>query len=239
MKKLRKVPLSQQAYEALRELVLSGRVRLGQPVSEAELAEELGVSRTPVREAFRRLIAEGLLTVAPGGAVSVFSPSIEDVAEVYATRAVLEGLCARLLVLANRPEVIRHLEEHAKRCSEAGDREDIASAVKHNNAFHRTMIDASHNSRVRDLIDLLAPLVLQYSKVSVNFIGQLVLSTNEHFRVVDALRVGDPDLAEEAARDHVLRAGTRTVEAIEALDGVRLSAANPISNLLAPYRLTI
>ncbi len=101
------------------------------------------------------------------------------------------------------------------------------------------MIDASHNSRVRDLIDLLAPLVLQYSKVSVNFIGQLVLSTNEHFRVVDALRVGDPDLAEEAARDHVLRAGTRTVEAIEALDGVRLSAANPISNLLAPYRLTI
>lgn len=236
VKKLNKTPLSEQAYQAMRGLILSGRVRLGQAVSEVELAAELGVSRTPVREAFRRLIAEGLLVSNPSGTVNVFAPSIEDVAEVYATRAVLEGLCARLLVLANRPDIGRNLESHALACSQAGARGDIAVAVKHNNAFHRTIVEASHNSRIRDLIEILSPLVFQYSKVSVNFTNQIVLSSNEHFKILEALRAGDPDGAEAAARDHVLRAGTRTVEAIEALDGIQLNAENPLSNLLAPYR---
>lgn len=236
MKKLKKVSLYEQAYQAIRSMILGGQLRLGETVAEAALAEQLGVSRTPVREAFKSLIVEGLLTSTPAGTITVFAPSLEDVAEVYVTRAVLEGFAAHLLVISSTPKLIRRLEYHAERCAVAAEEGDIQAAIHHNGEFHGLIVQASKNTRIASLLESLAPVILRYSRMSVHFADQVIKSSAEHLRLMEILSSGAPDEVEAAMRDHILRAGTRTIQTIEQLENVSLEPDTPLATFIAPYR---
>ncbi len=235
-RRLKKTPLYEQAHQAIRSMILNGDLPLGQPVGEAAIADHLGVSRTPVREAFKSLITEGLLVTHPSGAITVFAPSVEDVAEVYIARAILEGFAARLLLIAPRPEIFRRLEQHAKLCGEAAAKGDMRTAIKQNAEFHELIVKGSRNTRIGDLLDTLAPVIQRYSRLSAHFADQMLESSTEHMPIVEAILEGQPARVEEVARDHIIRAGTRTVEAIEHLDQVTLDPESPSAVLMAPYR---
>ncbi|WP_117237567.1 GntR family transcriptional regulator [Thermus sediminis] len=190
-------------YGHLRGLLLSGRFAPGERLSEPLLAKELGVSRTPVREALMRLAEEGLVELVPGkGArVRVFTP--EEVEEVYGARALLEGEAAREAALRATPWELSQLEAALKAIDEAPEG-DYPEQMRRDLEFHRTLVRLSGNKTLYGLYeDLLATLALVRSAVPM--LSQEEATRREHQAILEALRARDPEGARRAVEAHVFR----------------------------------
>lgn len=192
------------AYLMLRDGIEVGRFAPGRRMREVELAEWLGVSRTPVRQALARLQAEGILAVAPRQGLVVQSFDIAGIRELYDVRIALEGMAARLAAAsASRDEVARIaalLDGERRLPCEA------RALVRHNRAFHAAICQAAHNrflaramQPVTDALDLLG-----FSTLSMP--GRQASALAEHEAIVAAIGARDPPGAEAAARAHI-RAG--------------------------------
>jgi DNA-binding GntR family transcriptional regulator len=147
-----KPPLYEQAYYAIRNGIIEGRFKSGHRVSEGQLCEMLSVSRTPVREAVRRLVSEGMLTSTPHVGLSVFSPSIQDISEIYVIRASLEGLAARLAAEDRSAGFVDRLSEVTERASRALEASDNAAMTALNTEFHGLIIQAAQNMRLANVL---------------------------------------------------------------------------------------
>lgn len=194
--------LADQAYDRFREGLRNGDLRPGQRVLEVELAERLGMSRTPVREAIRRLQAEGLIAHGPGGGLCVAHYDHAEVAELYGMREALEGTAARLAARrAGRPDIL--LLEALVAAEAALPPEAVA---EHNRRFHRALHQAAHN---RYLLRALAPIgdaLLLLGPTTLAHPGRAAAARAEHARIVAAVAAGDADAAEAAARAHIAAA---------------------------------
>ena len=171
-------------YRHLKDLLLSGRFSPGERLSEPLLAQELGVSRTPVREALMRLAEEGLVELVPGkGArVRVFAP--EEVEEVYGVRALLEGEAAREAALRATPWELAELERLLQAIDEA-PREDYPEQMRRDLEFHRALVRLSGNRTLYRLYeDLLATLALARSALPT--LSQDEATRREHRAIQEA-----------------------------------------------------
>ena len=190
-------------YRHLKDLLLSGRFAPGERLSEPLLAQELGVSRTPVREALMRLAEEGLVELVPGrGArVRVFAP--EEVEEVYGVRALLEGEAAREAALRAMPWELDALEERLRAIDEASP-EDYPEQMRRDLEFHRALVRLSGNKTLYRLYeDLLSSLALVRSALPT--LSQEETTRKEHRAILEALRRRDPEGAKRAVEAHVFR----------------------------------
>lgn len=192
---------SEHVYRRLREAIREGRIKSGERVMETAVADWLRVSRTPVRDAIRRLEAEGMLEHAPREGLVVASLDRQAVMELYTMREVLEGTAARLCARhASDLEVLGLLElvEHERALQ--GDLEALA---RHNRRFHEAVHRGAHNrylvkslSAVNDSMVLLGrPLMLLPQRAAA--------ALAEHEAIARAIERRDPEAAEEAARAHV------------------------------------
>lgn len=190
-------------YRHLKDLLLSGRFAPGERLSEPLLAQELGVSRTPVREALMRLAEEGLVELVPGrGArVRIFSP--EEVEEVYGVRALLEGEAAREAALRATPWELADLEARLKAIDEAPP-EDYPEQMRRDLEFHRALVRLSGNKTLYRLYeDLLSSLALVRSTLPT--LSQEETTRKEHQAILEALRRRDPEGAKRVVEAHVYR----------------------------------
>jgi DNA-binding GntR family transcriptional regulator len=198
---------SSSAYDRLKELILDGRFAAGAPLTERGLAAELGVSRTPVREAILMLQKEHLVEVVDGRGAYVASYSVEDVIQIYHVRIGLEPLAARLACTNITPEMLEPFERDLKRFKQNPNiRKDDPDAWRRvGRDFHGLFIRASGSRR---LIQILEGLRDQIELV--RGWGRLIAADashrstiEEHLDILEALKVRDPDRAEVAVRTHL------------------------------------
>ncbi len=193
-----------RAYLDIRAQILSGERPAGSWLREDDLAGAIGVSRTPVREALRRLAAEGLVTHEHNRGVRVQSWSAPDLEEIYALRTVLEPWGSALAAERGLVDT-DELEDLADRMVAAAGPEvvDLAEITLLNNRFHRRILEASGNTRLVTLVAGIVEVPLVTHTFSLYTPDALRRSLAHHHEIVLALRAGDPAWAESVMRSHV------------------------------------
>lgn len=196
-------PLHEKAYQLLRNLILSGKLTPDEPFGETSLAAELGVSRTPVRDALRRLQQDRLITLLPNGAYEVRMPTVKELAEVYDCRSYLESMAARLAA-NHRTETdlvaMRSLLEQMRQSYDKGDEPSIRSLDA---LFHEAIVAACDNSVLLEIVVGLRTRLAQVRNVVPNPRVNAVTVLEQHQRIVDAIAAGDGEAAESVMREHI------------------------------------
>ena len=198
-------PRAEYVRERIREAIHSGRYKPGERIRETELAGWLAVSRTPVREALRRLDAEGLLTFVPWRGVVVAELDRQQVIELYAMREILEGAAARLAarhVGETEIELMTDLLAHA---ATVGDDADRLAAINRN--FHQAIYAGAHNRYLLQTLNGLRNSLALLRGTTFSVAGRAAEAHEEHAAILAAIGVRDADAAERAARGHIRAAG--------------------------------
>lgn len=197
------LPLRDVVFKTLRQAILTGELKPGERLMEIHLANQLGVSRTPIREAIRMLELEGLVTMVPRKGAEVSRISKQDISDVLEVRGSLEALAVRLACRRITPKELELLETTFRNFVSAVGRGDLNEVVQADVKFHDIITDASKNKRLEQLVNNLAERVfryrLEYSK-DVNVHKRLI---EEHERILTCIQNGDESGAEEAVRIHV------------------------------------
>lgn len=191
---------------ALREAILDGVLPPSSWLREDDLARELHVSRTPVREALRRLSDEQLTIRSAHRGTIVAQMSLDDVLAVYAVRETLEGLAARMTAARQPAGVVEALLDVHGKMSDAITAGDIASARKLNLDFHRILRDSTGNPYLQRFLIQVEHAVRRFERSTLESPGRADEALSEHKGIIAAVAAGDADLAEQRARDHMRRA---------------------------------
>jgi len=205
-------PAADRAHAALRAGILDGRYGFGARLAEIEIAAELGLSRTPVREALRRLGSEGLVELLPHRGARVRTWTARDLAETYELRAVLEGLGARRAAASIKEEDVDELADLATRMvgvdPSLGHRPpgDFAELAALNQRFHARIVAIAGSVRLAATLSGLVQLPLVMRTYRRYTPAALARSHAHHHEIVDALRARDGVWAEAVMRSHVLAA---------------------------------
>jgi DNA-binding GntR family transcriptional regulator len=199
--------IAARTYQALRRALLRREIKAGERLLETTLAARLGVSRTPVREALTRLVAEGLAEDVPGSRGVIVRDMQRELAEIYALRQVLEGYAARLAAERITAEELGELEllsAHIAECVRKKE-EDDAALAQHaalTNELHRLIARASRNDRlIRMIADygnyfLSVDFLKMYDRATMSRLHQ------QHEKILAALRARDGEQAEKLVREH-------------------------------------
>ncbi|WP_372451846.1 GntR family transcriptional regulator [Streptomyces oryzae] len=198
----------------MRGRIISGEIEPGRPLSELALAEEFGVSRTPVREALKQLQTEGLVEIRPRVGTFVTTPSRRELTELFEMKELLEGAAARLLAQRGRVPEIDRLQENLKEADAAVARDDRERYAELVGEFHDLLITGADNNKLEAHYRMLMNQ-LAYSrlvKTSLSRPGRPLQSDREHHLVVELITEKDGDSAEQVMREHV-RASRRALMA--------------------------
>jgi DNA-binding GntR family transcriptional regulator len=220
------LPSSARAYDRIRELIVRGRLLPGERVSELDMAARLEMSRTPVREATRRLLQEGLLVpvLSATGArtrLAVAPVSAADVRELYHAAGALEGIAARgvaALAPAERRTLAAELGELQEQFREAATAApiDYDLMFDRHDAFHRRLIRRCAGPRTRDLLETIRPQLDRYEWLYAPLMGTDFRPTfTEHGAIMRAVARGEPDAAEAAVRANWFNSADRLAAVID------------------------
>ncbi len=193
---------AERVFIHLKAAILDGTIPAGQRLTEEGLAAQLGVSRTPVREAIKRLEAEGHLQVLPRRGITVPRITAEQVEESGAVREVLEGLAARLAAERIQPQEIARLRYLLDQMVKLRDHQDVPALVRANIDFHETICKAARNSMLLQMYGRLVD-TLQILTLRLKLLRQEE-SFPEHAAILRALEARDPEEAERLAKLHVV-----------------------------------
>jgi len=207
-------------YESLRDAISDGRIAGGERVREEEVARNLGVSRTPVREALQRLQQRGLLSFGPTRGLVVAQLSHQQVVELYAMREILEGSAARFAAKYATPEEIANLNQLQDQLR-AAEGDDLLH--KHlDRRFHRAVYEAAHNRYLMQMLDSMLDSFALLHSTTLRLPHRQRNSDEERQRIIAAIQKHDANRAEKAAREHILQAQRTRVESGSLEPGVML-----------------
>lgn len=187
-------------YEMLKQAILSGELKPGRPLVETSLAAWCQVSRTPIREALRRLEQDGLVQRSDRGLV-VRERSPQEILDIYETRIALEAAAGRMAAERRTEHDVRLLRRLHERSNQISV-DDIPAVVEANRQFHRTVWQASHNESLFDLLDRLELHLARYPETTLAAPGRWDAARHQHEALVDAIEQRDPDAAYKVAFEH-------------------------------------
>ncbi|NLX63929.1 MAG: GntR family transcriptional regulator [Clostridiaceae bacterium] len=197
-------PLRDVIFETLRKAIISGDIKPGERLMEVSLANQMGVSRTPVREAIRRLEAEGLVTMTPRKGTHVAELSVKDIMDVLEVRTVLDKLATNLAAKRMQPSQLKALENVHKQYIACVEKNNIEGAIKKDVEFHDIIYAASGNPRLVAVAGSLREHIYRFRVIYMSGgdpIAENVL--NEHEEILAALKSADGDLASNLAEKHI------------------------------------
>lgn len=189
------------AYLRLKDAIQSGELKPGQRIREVEMAERLTMSRTPVREALRRLEADGLLTFAPYRGMVISELDHQAVMELYQMREVLEGTAAGLAARHASEAEVAALKDIIE--ADPGPDGDPGRLATHNRRFHGAIYRSAHNRYLLKTLNVLGDAMALLGMTTLSLTGRSGTALEEHQEIVDAIEARDPDRAEAAARAHI------------------------------------
>lgn len=195
-----------QAYEKIGQLILKGHFTPGDRLSEEELSRLSGVSRTPVRDALKRLEAEYFVVIRPNQGAEVAIWNARDIEDLFQMRALLEGLAAARAAERHTSENIDILEGCVEKIGHALDQNKTSATdvfLKENKKFHLALVDAAASPRLSaSIANLIAPAVV--ARTARTFSKTDLHRSNDHHReLVEAIKEGDGELAEVIMQTHI------------------------------------
>lgn len=210
----RTIPLYEQVYELLWDRIASGDIRPGERVKDSDWSNRLSVSRTPVREALRKLEHEQILTAIVGGGYELRRVTAEDLRMLYRCRTVLEGLAIREAIGNLRAPEVRALKQTIVDVNQIHGAEQYVEAFESNTEFHRIIVKACRNPYLIRLLDGLSRQIAFYRRTLIN-IAQMDVGADQEYRlhlertqiahraIVAAVEDGNADLAGTLMLDHL------------------------------------
>lgn len=201
-----KFSLRGRVFHKIREDILSGKYKDNEELKEVAIGEELGVSRTPVREAFRQLELEGLIQIIPNKGAYVTGITVKDVKDIYMIRSLLEGLCAKWATVNISSEQLEELEENvylSEFHTSKGHTDQIAEL---DNRFHEILYEASGSKMLERQLKDFHGYVLRVRKKTLSKDKRSIESNQEHKLILEAIKAKDADRAERMANEHILNA---------------------------------
>lgn len=196
-------PLREVVCETLREAIRDGILEPGERLMEIQIAEELGVSRTPVREAIRKLELEGYVVMLPRRGTYVANLSIKDINEVYEIRASIDALAAGLAAERITDDELEQMERMLVATVEAFEKGNMDRVVEYDTKFHDVLYCASRNDRLVGIINNLREQLTRFRSISMAYPGRMKKTMEEHGRMVEAIAQRDVELAQQLARQHM------------------------------------
>jgi DNA-binding GntR family transcriptional regulator len=207
--------LRDAAYEAIRDAIVEQRIKAGQRLFETELAEKLGISRAPIREALRELEREGLVQSIPHRGTYVTSLSPQDAREIYSLRAAIEGLAITLAVRSGSKELVSDLERCIADMERSAKDGQLGVMVQADFSFHETLCRAADHKRLLDVwLGMRGQIRAFVSVTAMQYLSPTEI-VESHGLVLDAVRKGDPLLASEILADDILQVGEYVAAGLE------------------------
>ena len=197
------LPLREVVFNTLRDAILTGELAPGERLMEIQLADKLGVSRTPVREAIRKLELEGLAIMLPRRGAIVASITISDLQDVLEVRRVLEGLTIELACKRMNEEELEQLKQGAEAFEKAARENDLTEIAKKDEAFHDVIYNASKNNRLIQILNNLREQMYRYRLEYIKDEAKREILIEEHRMIVDAIEANDVVLAKKALKKHI------------------------------------
>jgi DNA-binding GntR family transcriptional regulator len=182
-----------------------GKISSGEWLVESHIAETLGISRTPVREAIHKLEREGLIERQPRGGFTVLGLTRNDIEETFGIRSVLEGYAARLAAVKHNKEELEALEKKIEEFQNALDRKRMNLLPAINTEFHDLLYSLSKSSKLISIINGLRDQIYRFRKMNLKEEKFAATSNQDHIQMLQSIRKRNAEGAERLAREHILR----------------------------------
>ncbi|MGI6586306.1 MAG: GntR family transcriptional regulator [Gracilibacteraceae bacterium] len=199
-------PLREVVFDLIRGAIISGMLKPGERLMEVQLAEKMGVSRTPIREAIRKLELEGLVIMIPRKGAYVADLSIKNITDVLEVRAALEGLASGLAAIRMTEEEIKELELVARHFEQAMNSNDVEGIIQTDIEFHEKIFKSTRNEKLQQLANSLMEQVQRFRIMYVNKSAKSVNLIKEHYKIVEAISKRNRAVAENIAKIHIQNA---------------------------------
>ncbi len=212
----RKKTLRDIVYQSLKKSIIQGKIKGGERLKEETLANEMGISRTPVREAFHKLEQDELLYRLPRGGFAVKIFKKEDVEEIFGIRSALESYAAYLATLYITPYELSLLESKIKESEEALINGEDEKLVKLNTEFHDLLYKSCKSKKLIEMINNFRDYFYRYRSTLLHTEGGFKYSVESHREMLEAMKKKNPRLVERLVRQHLERGKKIILQEIDA-----------------------
>jgi DNA-binding GntR family transcriptional regulator len=197
--------LGEHVFESLKHSIVTGKISSGEWLVESHIAETLGISRTPVREAIHKLEREGLIERQPRGGFTVLGLTRNDIEETFGIRCVLEGYAARLAAVKHNEEELEALEKKIEEFQNALDRKKMNLLPAINTEFHDLLYSLGKSPKLISIINGLRDQIYRFRKMNLKEEKFAATSNQDHIQMLQSIRKRNAQDAERLAREHILR----------------------------------
>ena len=197
--------LGEHVFESLKHSIVRGKISSGEWLVESHIAETLGISRTPVREAIHKLEREGLIERQPRGGFTVLGLERDDIEETFGIRSVLEGYAARLAAVKHNAQELEQLENKIDEFQNALDRKKMSLLPAINTEFHDLLYGLSKSPKLINMINGLRDQIYRYRQMILKERKFASTSNQDHKKMIKYIRRRDAEGAERLVREHILR----------------------------------
>ena len=209
------LPLRDVVFETLRQAILRGELKPGERLMEIHLAQKLGVSRTPVREAIRKLELEGLVLMIPRKGAVVAEITVSDLQDVLEVRMALEELAVKLAINSITPKQLVEIKQLSEDFKKTLHGEDVGACAQADMRFHEAIYNATGNGRLIQILNNLREQMYRYRMEYLKDRQTYTLLVKEHEEILMALEQKDQQMALEATSRHVERQRLHIIEALK------------------------
>ncbi|NOY87291.1 MAG: GntR family transcriptional regulator [Deltaproteobacteria bacterium] len=210
--------LREQIATSLRESIIRRELPPGQKLTEPELAAKLGISRTPIREAFRQLESEGFLAVIPRRGAVVSTITAKQVEDFYEIKSLLEGFAARVVAEKISDSDIEKLKRVNSQLAGLAEKGQLEAFFAKNNDFHNYFIKLCGNEKLLEIRDGMVQRFKGFRMATLSLPGRLMESVNQHKSIIRAFEKKDGRLAEAVVVEHALLGGEELVKMIKRME---------------------
>ncbi len=198
-------PLGQHVFDNLKRAIIRGKIAPGEWLVESHIAEMLGISRTPVREAIHKLERERLIERQPRGGFTVLGLNRGAIDETFGIRSVLEGYAARLATIRHQPDELHALEKKITGFTHCLDKKQLEALPEINTEFHELLYDLSKSPRLIHMINGLRDQIYRFRQMILNNEKYAIISNADHIQMLKFMRQRDAEKVERLVREHILR----------------------------------
>jgi len=198
-------PLGQHVFDSLKQAIIRGNIAPGEWLVESHIAEMLGISRTPVREAIHKLEREQLIERQPRGGFIVLGLNRGDIEDTFGIRSVLEGYAASLATLRHQPKELSALEKKIEEFQLNLDKRRMEVLPEINTGFHELLYDLSKSPRLIHMINGLRDQIYRFRQIILKDEKLAEVSNEDHIQMLKYMRTRDAAKVERLVREHILR----------------------------------
>jgi len=196
----RHLTLRERIVEFVKEAIMKGRLKPGERVPEPELAERFGISRTPIREAFRQLESEGFITFTPRKGAIVSPITDKDVIEFYAIKGLLEGYAAKMACCKIGDKEIQNMKDLNSQMTRCSEKNDVKNFFKLDNQLHDVFLKLCGNDKLYNLIHTIVQQFERFRRAALSLPGRMQSSVKQHTEIIEAFKKRDVDLVERLVK---------------------------------------